>query len=198
MIQKGSDEAKMKALIVIDMQVGLFEGETPRHDAEGVIQRVNKLAKDVRATGGIVIFIQHEDDGYFKRGKNCWEILPTLERKDTDLLVFKQACDSFYESELDDLLKKRGVQQLIVTGCATDFCVDTTIRSAASKNYEVVVVADGHTTKDRPHLDAITIIKHHNWMWENLILPRSKVKVLNAKSVAKWLHRDFKTIEKLE
>ena len=38
---------------------------------------------------------------------------------------------------------------LLVTGCATDFCVDTTVRVAASRDYEIVVVADGHTTADR-------------------------------------------------
>jgi nicotinamidase-related amidase len=185
----------MRALLVIDMQVGLFEGQPPRHDAEGVIRRINKLAKDVRATGGIVIFIQHEDNGVFRRGTTGWEILPALIRMDTDLFVCKQACDSFYETNLADLLEKRGVQQLIVTGCATDFCVDTTVRSAASRDYEVLVVADGHTTKDRAHLDAVTIIKHHNWMWENLILPRSRVKVLKAGSVTKWLHRGINSAE---
>jgi nicotinamidase-related amidase len=177
----------MRALLVIDMQVGLFEGDPPRHDADGVVQRMNEIAKAVRATGDIVIFIQHEDNGDFRRGTEEWEILPALERMDTDRLVYKRACDSFYETDLDDFLKEHGVQQLIVTGCATDFCVDTTIRAAASRDYEVVVVADGHTTKDRPHLDAISIIRHHNWMWQNLILPRSDVEVLPAKSVLKWL-----------
>jgi len=157
----------MIALLVIDMQVGLFEGDPPRDDADGVIRRINEVAKVVRATGGMVIFIQHEDDGGLKRDTQGWEILPILERTDTDLLVRKQACDSFYETELADLLEQHGARQLIITGCATDFCVDTTIRAAASRNYEVVVVKDGHTTKDRPHLDAKSIITHHNWMWEN-------------------------------
>jgi nicotinamidase-related amidase len=177
----------MKALLVIDMQVGLFEGNPPRYDADGVIQRVNEIAKNMRATGGTVIFIQHEDKGSLKRGLRGWEILPSIERKDSDLLVHKQACDSFYETGLADVLEKHGVQQLIVTGCATDFCVDTTVRAAASRNYEVVVVKDGHTTKDRPHLSAKLIIDHHNWMWENLILPRNEVKVLPASSVIDWL-----------
>jgi len=157
----------MIALLVIDMQVGLFEGDPPRDDADGVIRRINEVAKVVRATGGMVIFIQHEDDGGLKRDTQGWEILPILERTDTDLLVRKQACDSFYETELADLLEQHGARQLIITGCATDFCVDTTIRAAASRNYEVVVVKDGHTTKDRSHLDAKSIITHHNWMWEN-------------------------------
>jgi len=183
----------MNALLVIDMQVGLFEGEPPRLDADGVIRRINKIAKVVRTTGGVVIFIQHEDNRGLKRGMEGWEILPTLERMNTDLLVHKQACDSFYETDLSDLLEKHGVQKIIVAGCATDFCVDTTIRSAASRNYEVVVVADAHTTKDRQHLDAAAIINHHNWMWENLILPRSEVKVLPTKSVVKWLQSEYQS-----
>lgn len=177
----------MKALLVVDMQVGLFEGGSPRYDAEGVIQRINKIAKVVRATGGVVIFIQHEDNGGLKRGTEGWEILPMLERVDTDLLMHKQACDSFYETNLPDLLEQYGAQELIITGCATDFCVDTTIRAAASRNYDVVVVEDAHTTKDRPHLDAKSIIRHHNWMWKSLILPRNEVKVLPTTSVIEWL-----------
>lgn len=180
----------MKALLVIDMQVGLFEGDLPRYDADGVIQRVNAIAKVTRATGGLVIFIRHEDEGSLKRGARGWEIVPSLERKDSDLEVDKKACDSFYETDLADVLEKHGVEQLIVTGCATDFCVDTTVRAAASRDYEVFVVKDGHTTKDRPHLKAKLIIDHHNWMWENLILPRNEVKVLPASSIIDWLQSE--------
>jgi nicotinamidase-related amidase len=183
----------MKALLVVDMQIGLFEGNPPRYDADGVIQRINQVARTVRSTSGIVVFIQHEDNDSFRRGTRAWEILPTLEREDSDLLVHKRACDSFYQTELADVLEKHGVQQLIVTGCATDFCVDTTIRAAASRDYEVVVVKDGHTTKDRPHLDAKSIINHHNWMWENLILPRSEVKVLPASSIVDWSRSEFRS-----
>ena len=180
----------MKALLVIDMQVGLFEGKPPRHDAEGVIQRINEVAREVRATGGIVIFIQHEDSGAFRRGTERWGILPALERADTDLLLRKQACDSFYQTNLPDLLEQHHAQEIIITGCATDFCVDTTIRAAASRDYDVVVVEDGHTTKDRPHLDAVSIIRHHNWMWKNLIIPGKEVRVLPAASVIEWLQSD--------
>jgi len=180
----------MRALLVIDMQVGSFQQDSPRYDADGVIQRINEIARNVRTTGGIVVFIQHEDKDGFQPGTKDWEILPTLERVETDLVVSKQACDAFYETELAAVLEKHGVQQLIVTGCATDFCVDTTIRAAASYNYEVIVVKDGHTTKDRPHLEAKLIITHHNWMWENLILPRSEVKVLPAIRVVEWLQSE--------
>jgi nicotinamidase-related amidase len=179
----------MIALLVIDMQVGLFEGDAPRHDADGVVRRINAVAAAVRAMGGIVIFVQHDDPpgGILEPGSDGWKLLPTLVRTDRDLLVRKRACDSFYESALPGLLERHSVKRLIVTGCATDFCVDTTVRAAASRDYEIVVVADGHTTKDRPHLDAPSIIRHHNWMWENLILPHSQVKVLPAARIVDQL-----------
>src|SRR5215471_12124283 len=59
--------------------------------------------------------------------------------------------------------------RVLVTGWATDFCVDATVRSAVSIGHHVVVVGDGHTRSDRPHLDAPTVITHHNWVWSGLI-----------------------------
>lgn len=165
-------------LLVIDMQVGLFEGEPPRHDADGVVSRINALARAVRAKGGSVVLVQHEDDEAYAHGSREWQLLPTLDRCPEDLKVRKTACDSFYRSDLDKVLRERGIDRLLVTGCATDFCVDTTIRSAASKDYEVIVVADGHTTKDRPHITAEAVIAHHNWVWSNLILPGRVIRVM--------------------
>jgi nicotinamidase-related amidase len=60
-----------------------------------------------------------------------------------------------------------------VTGWATDLCVDATVRSAISNHHHVVVVTDAHTLNDRPHLDAVSVIHHHNWVWSRLITPRS-------------------------
>jgi nicotinamidase-related amidase len=169
----------MTGLLVIDMQVGLFEG-AKRFDADGVVRRINDLARAVRAKGGVVVFVQHEDEGDFAHGAPGWRILPALDSRPEDVYVSKTSCDSFYRSKLDEVLCERKITRLLVTGCATDFCVDTTIRSAASKDYEVAVVADGHTTADRPHLAAEKIIEHHNWMWARLILPGCPVRVLGT------------------
>jgi nicotinamidase-related amidase len=60
---------------------------------------------------------------------------------------------------------------LVVTGCATDYCVDTTVRSALARGYATIVPMDGHTTSDRPHLSARKIIEHHNAIWADFIAP---------------------------
>lgn len=169
----------MDVLLVIDMQNAIIAGETARFDAEGVIGRINRLATAVRCHGGRVIFIQHdgtEAEGLFPQSSG-WQILPALNVHASDGRLRKTACDAFYRTELQIMLSVVDLERLIITGCASDFCVDTTIRAAASRGFDVVVAADGHTTGDRPHLGAEEIIQHHNWMWENLILPEHPVRV---------------------
>ncbi|HUT44520.1 MAG TPA: isochorismatase family protein [Desulfobacterales bacterium] len=168
----------MDVLLVIDMQKALFS--TPRFDSEGVVNRINMLAEKIRKGLGKVIYIQHngsEEEGLLPQSKG-WQLLDNLYVDENDLFVTKTTCDSFYNTDLQEKLAEFPVKRVIITGCATDFCVDTTIRAAASKNYSIVVVKDGHTTGDRPHLDAVEIIEHHNWVWENLIVPKTEIKVV--------------------
>jgi nicotinamidase-related amidase len=172
-------ERNVIALLIIDMQVGLFTSETPRYDADGVVSRINAIGGAVRQSGGIVIFIQHDgpEGDPLEPGRQGWQLLPSLERGLGDVVVRKTACDAFYSTELKAVLDRRKVRRLIVTGCATDFCVDTTVRSAISRGYRVVVVADGHTTADRPHVCAASLIQHHNWLWQNLTHPKVRIDV---------------------
>jgi nicotinamidase-related amidase len=187
-IDDASDRA---ALLIIDMQVGLFTPETPRHDAEGVIARINAIASALRRSGGTVVFIQHDGPkgDTFEPGKPGWQLLSALERESDDLVVHKTACDSFYDTDLSAVLSRQGVRRLLVTGCATDFCVDTTVRAAMSREYEVVVVADAHTTANRPHIDALSLIRHHNWLWPDLIHPKVRVQVVAADELVAGLEQ---------
>jgi nicotinamidase-related amidase len=95
-----------------------------------------------------------------------------------DLVVHKTSCDAFLHTSLEDVLKQNGVSRVIVTGCATDFCVDTTVRSALARGYPTTVPADGHTTSDRPYLPAHKIIEHHNFVWSDFISPAGPATVI--------------------
>ena len=61
-----------------------------------------------------------------------------------------RSCDT----SLEAFLRARAIDRLIITGWATDYCVDTTMRSALARGYPTIVPSDGHTTSDRPHLAA--------------------------------------------
>jgi len=162
------------ALIVIDMQQGSFGPATPRHDAAGLIGRINGLARAVRTGGGAVIFVQHDGpvgDPHHP-DEPGWRLLPTLEVRPDDTFVRKTACDAFLATSLENVLRENGIDRLIITGCATDYCVDTTVRSALGRGWPTVVPSDGHTTLDRPHLSAAQIIAHHNAIWADFLAPR--------------------------
>jgi nicotinamidase-related amidase len=167
------------ALIIIDMQVGSFTGPTPRHDADDLVARMNTLAGRVRDNNGLVIFIRHdgpEGDPHHP-GLPGWHILPALQILPDDEVIAKTACDSFLNTNLQDTLAAHDIGDLIITGCATDFCVDTTVRSALARGYRTIAPSDGHTTADRPHLKAAQIIAHHNAIWADFISPGGSARV---------------------
>jgi nicotinamidase-related amidase len=164
----------MDALIVIDMQVGLLDGAS-KLDLQGVIGRINGLAAMVRERGGQVIWIQHcgPSGTDFAPGRPGWNFLPELQRADSDIVVPKTLNDAFAGTDLHGRLQQLAADRLLIAGWATDFCVDATLRSAVSHGHNVVAVSDAQTLADRPHLDAASVIRHHTWVWANLIAPAS-------------------------
>jgi len=150
------------ALLVIDVQKGLFE--PPPFDADLVISRINDLATGARNEGTPVIYIQHETasgGGLDPDTPGC-ELDARLQVEPGDHRIRKTTPDSFLKTRLEELLKKLQVTHLVVSGYATEFCVDTTTRRAAGLGYHVTVAADAHTTHDKPHADGKTIQAHHN------------------------------------
>ena len=173
------------ALIIIDMQQGSFGDATPRHDAAGLVRRLNGLADAVRAAAGAVIFVQHDGPLGDPHHPDLpgWRLLPDLNVRATDTIVRKTSCDSFLDTTLDAFLRSRAIDRLIIAGCATDYCVDTTVRSALARGYPTIAPADGHTTSDRPHLPAAKIIEHHNAIWADFIAPRGPALVCPCSAV---------------
>ncbi|MGQ0581999.1 MAG: cysteine hydrolase family protein [Reyranella sp.] len=161
------------ALIIIDMQQGAFVEGRPIHDAAGLIGRLNKLADAVRARDGAVVFIQHDGPpgDPFHPDRPGWKLIEDLARRPADTVIRKKSCDAFLETSLEDFLRARAIDRLIITGWATDYCVDTTVRSALARGYPTVVPSDGHTAANRAHLTAEKIIEHHNAIWSDFIAP---------------------------
>lgn len=172
-------------LLVIDMQEGSFSPRSARHDARGVIHRINALAAKIRANRGEVIFIQHcgrEGDAHHPDASGH-ALLPELHVEQSDRVLLKTNCDSFLGTELDAVLAALRPAPLIIAGCATDYCVDTTVRSALARGLPTIVAADYHTTADRAHLPATKIIVHHNAIWADFVAPAGPARVLPADSI---------------
>ncbi len=152
------------------MQEGLLRGD-PKYELAAVVERINRLAARVRQRGGCVLFVQHEgppgDD--FEPLAPGWSLLSAIKREPGDRVVRKTLNDAFFGTTLKSDLAELGAERVFVSGWATDLCVDATVRSAAALGFEVVVVADGHTVSNRPHLTAAQVITHHHWVWRNLL-----------------------------
>lgn len=174
------------ALLVIDLQTGLFAEEPPPSEADAVIERINALAERARAQGDPVIFVQHEEPGTaWAFGAAGWDLDPRVKVCDSDLRLRKTTLDSFLDSPLQSMLAAHDVDRLTVCGYATEFCVDTTVRRAAALGYSVTLVSDGHTTQDKPYLSAALIRRHHNETLAEVTSFRGKISVAPAASLWK-------------
>ncbi|MEQ9994771.1 isochorismatase family protein [Pectobacterium versatile] len=170
----------MQVLIVIDMQNAVFA--TPRARQAQTVALINQLSDAADRT----IFIQHEEDGMLS-GSEGWQLLPELHQPEGSLSITKTACDAFYRTSLADVLTELGVNHLTICGCATDYCVDATIKNAASRGYALTIAADAHTTANRGELKAEQLITHYNDVWRDFIIPGNTIKVETTEHiVASW------------
>jgi biuret amidohydrolase len=76
------------------------------------------------------------------RGEEGHDIIPELYPVPGEPIVDKPGKGAFHATDLDAMLKNRGIAQLIVCGVTTEVCVHTTVREANDRGYECVVVAD--------------------------------------------------------
>jgi nicotinamidase-related amidase len=151
------------AILVIDVQQGLCVGPGAAHDCAGTIRRINTVTQRARAAGAPVIFIQHESrTGYLEHGSPDWQLATGLEAQAADLRVRKTTPDAFLGTDLHLLLLERGIQELVVCGMHSEFCVDTTTRKALALGYPVVLIADGHTSAGNQAISPQQVIAHHN------------------------------------
>jgi len=76
--------------------------------------------------------------------RDTWntDIVPELKPQADDVVIYKHRFSGFYQTDLDATLKKLGVKHLIVTGCTTSVCVESTVRDAMFRDYLCVLLAD--------------------------------------------------------
>lgn len=153
-----------QALLIIDVQNCMFNPAAPVHNHEQLLITLQSLIGRARVAQTPVIYVQHNgpDGAPHAPGAPGWQIHPAIAPQPGELIVQKSTPDSFYETTLKAELAARGVEQLIMAGIQTDYCVDTTCRRAASEGYKVTLAQDAHSTWGDGDLSAAQIIDHHN------------------------------------
>lgn len=155
---------KVSALLVIDVQMGMFDDAYPVYEGDALLERIGILIAQARSSGAHVIYVQHNEGPGEPLETNtlAWNIHSAIAAIDGDVIIQKRTPDSFHNTNLQDELKKLGVQRLVLTGIQTEMCIDTTCRRAFSMGYDVVLAKDAHSTFNTENLTASQIIDHHN------------------------------------
>ncbi|NQI70942.1 cysteine hydrolase [Streptococcus suis] len=150
------------ALLVIDIQNLLVE-EKPYAIAERLTLWHDSLVQ-ARQAGLEVIHVRHHDQELVK-GTADWGIHSTVAPLASEKIFDKTFNSAFKETGLHTYLQEKGMEQLIIMGMATNFCIDTTIKVAFELGYKVAVIQDGTTTGYSGKLDAKDLIDHYQNIW---------------------------------
>jgi len=142
-------DSNRTALLVVDMQVG-FLNPPGLFEADRVLNVVASLIAHARMTGTPVFFTQFDGPPGHRaaEGSAGWQIHSQLSPNTDDVLIRKRESDSFHRSDLHERLQAYRISRLVIAGCITELCVDTTCRRAITLGYHVLLVGDGHTTVD--------------------------------------------------
>jgi biuret amidohydrolase len=155
------------ALVNVDLQNVFVEG-TPVSPSDGleVVARVNKLAAACRETGVLVIHTAHVTrpdgsnvgvmgelippvgEGMIAKGSFTAAFHKDLKIEPTDIVLEKPRYGAFHGTDLELILRSRGIDSVIITGIHTNVCAETTAREAAVRDFRVFFLSDGTSTVD--------------------------------------------------
>ncbi|HVP62531.1 MAG TPA: cysteine hydrolase family protein [Myxococcaceae bacterium] len=171
------------ALLLIDVQRDILLGKGgPDVQAalDGTVERIAGLLDRARRRGFPVIHVQHDGElGHrLERGTPGWELRPEVAPRGSEPVVHKRSCDAFFETKLPEILNAQQIRRLVVAGCMTEYCIDTTCRRAVSLFRDVVLAADGHTTGDSGELSFRQIVAHHNRLLDGFSAGRWSIQVV--------------------
>lgn len=179
-----SFEPEKTALVIIDMQ-NFFVADVEM--AISIIPNINRLTPIMRDRGVMVAWVlltvADKLDGpskwpiyhnYFfspekmkahkdglTDGSDGHAIYPDLEVADADLVCKKSRFSAFIQgsSDLDEKLRERGIENLLIAGTATNFCCETSARDAMMIGYRVAMISDANAARyDEDHLVGLTSI----------------------------------------
>jgi bifunctional isochorismate lyase/aryl carrier protein len=167
-------EPRKSALLILDVQ--RYFSDPGSHacipSLPPVLSRIREIEASYSAAGRPVILTRHintdEDAGLLatwwkdliRSGTGYDEIVPGL-RSEESIVLEKAQYDAFHGTDLEGILRERGVSQIVVTGVMTHLCCETTARSAFVRGFTVFLPVDGTATYDRDfHFGSLLNLSH--------------------------------------
>lgn len=154
------------ALLVVDVQVGLL-ADNP-YQKERFTHSIETLLEKCRVDGMEVIHVQHSDnpDGELAPGSPAWEIADFAKPLPGEYVLEKRFNNAFHETGLLCYLLSLGIQQIILVGMQTEYCIDATCKSAFEHGFRVLIPEEANTTFDNAGIPAQrlhNLFNRHIW-----------------------------------
>ncbi|MCP1479327.1 nicotinamidase-related amidase [Pseudomonas chlororaphis] len=171
-----SPQAQRPALLIVDMQVGLFHGPEQPFEGQRVLDNINQLIHRARQADAPVIAVRHTgpQGSPIAAGSAPWQLLAQLQLEAGDRRLDKTRPNCFVGTGLAEHLRAAQVDELVIVGMKTQYCIDATCRAALDLGFAAVLAEDAHTCMDTPLLSAKAIIDHHNATLDGAFVRRVK------------------------
>ncbi|HAY32857.1 MAG TPA: isochorismatase family protein [Ignavibacteria bacterium] len=130
------------AFIIIDMQKTYLEGIVDKKKIETACEYINYSADLMRKNGQLVVHVQ-DIEGMNDLNKSDFDIIEEIKIAESDLNVKKIFSNSFWNTDLEDILKNKGIEFIIICGFAAENCVLFTYNGAAERGFKCVILQNG-------------------------------------------------------
>jgi nicotinamidase-related amidase len=149
-------DASKTALVMIDLQKGIAGRQTAPHPAREVVERSNRLAKQLRQKGGLIVYVRVNMADFLElpvdapfRDPNApppppdaSELVPEAGYQAGDLVVTKRHWGAFAGTNLEQALRERNIETIVLTGISTNAGVESTLRQGTGLGFAFVVAED--------------------------------------------------------
>jgi nicotinamidase-related amidase len=146
------DSARAAGVRIVYVQMTMLEGRLSDSPAQ---IRFNMRMQQSATDGAALSYTPDGSDGQ--------RLIPELSVHDGDLVVKKYRSSAFWATNLDLLLRSNGIQTVVMTGCTTEGCVESTARDAMFNDYYVVIAEDCVASDDRAQHDASLFLMRHRF-----------------------------------
>ncbi|EFM12518.1 isochorismatase hydrolase [Paenibacillus curdlanolyticus YK9] len=156
-------------LIVIDLQNGVCYNKEHLFGLEQLLAKANERISLYRKLQKPIIFVQHGDEDLVP-GERDWAIHAELDVQAQDFLVNKLHANSFYKTNLKEILDHLNVQRIEFCGAQTEYCMDATIKFAHGLGYENFMVKHATSTLNNSFMSAQETINFYENIWNHRYL----------------------------